>query len=262
MLGYLLNLKNPQTFNEKIQWLKLNDRTPLHTICADKFAVRKHIAQIVGEEYLIPLVLQTKNVSDIKPEALPDYPVIIKTNHDSSGGTFVGDKSILDWDAIRTGLRERLGVKYSAFGNGEWQYKNIPPCIIVEKLLLDSDGNIPFDYKMHFFNQKLVFTQVDLDRQENHTRNLYDPQWNLMPCTWLYKNGRQLPKPLNYDKMKDIAEILAKDFIYVRVDFYTLKDKIYIGELTFHPESGNGKFHPQEWDLKLGDQLKLPILEG
>ncbi|WP_340077587.1 ATP-grasp fold amidoligase family protein [Leptobacterium sp. I13] len=258
LLGYPLNLKSPKTLNEKIQWLKLYDRTPLHTICADKYTVRSHIKEKIGEQYLIPLIFHTKNPDDIIPQNLPNYPVIIKTNHDSSGGIFVRDKNTMDWKTIHKKLKRHLKQNYDT-GKGEWQYRNIAPRILVEKLLMDEHGSIPSDYKLHCFNGKLTFTQVDIDRQTDHKRNLYDAEWNFIDCEWKYKNGVPVKKPDVFEEMRGIAEKLATDFIYVRVDLYYVKEAIYFGELTFHSESGNGSFKPIEWDRKLGDLLELPI---
>lgn len=258
-VGYSLNLKNPVTLNEKIQWLKLNDRTPLHPICADKYAVRTFIKDKIGEEYLIPLLFHSKNPEDIESNLFPDYPFIIKTNHDSSGGIIIWKKEDVDWPEIRDTFRKRMNSNYAMFGKGEWQYASIEPMIIAEKLLITENGTIPADYKMHCFNGDLKFTQVDLDRQTNHTRNLYDRDWKQIPVSWLYKNGRSVEKPNVYNKMIELAEKLAKDFLYIRVDFYVVSDRIYFGELTFHSDSGNGKFTPNEWDTTFGNMLKLPI---
>ncbi|WP_338733813.1 ATP-grasp fold amidoligase family protein [Mangrovimonas cancribranchiae] len=255
-LGYPPDLENPKTFNEKLQWLKLNDRTPLHTICADKFKVRDYVKEKIGEEYLIPLVFQTKHPRDIIPENLPDFPVIIKTNHDSSGGIIVRDKTKVNWIATQNTLAKFLNINYY-YRYKEWQYKNIDRCIVVEKLLMDKTGAIPFDYKMHYFNGKLAFTQVDIDRQTNHKRNLYDAHWNLMHVTWIYDTGEEIQKPKHYDRMIKLGEIFAKDFCYLRVDFYHVNDKIYFGELTFHAESGCGTFTPEHYDLDLGNKLQL-----
>lgn len=257
-LGYRLNLTSPATLNEKIQWLKLNDHTRLHTICADKFEVRGFIKERIGEEYLIPLIYNTTNPSDIVEEVIPDYPVIIKTNHDSAGGIVIRDKAKTNWLDVQKKLQKRLASNYSLFGKGEWQYTNIPARIIIEKLLLDIDGQIPKDFKMHCFNGKLAFTQVDIDRHTDHKRNLYDRAWNFIPCKWAHENGPHIPKPDVYDKMIELAESLANVFIYVRVDFYVISPRIYFGEMTFHSGSGNEKFSPQEFDLKLGKKLKLP----
>lgn len=257
-LGYKLNLENPKTLNEKIQWLKLKDRTPLHTLVADKYTVRKYIKEKIGAEYLIPLVYQTRNPLDIKPENLPDFPVIIKTNHDSSIKTIVRDKSKINWHKVRKDLARQLKRNYY-YQNKEWQYKNIEPRVIVEKLLMDKNGNIPFDYKLHCFNGKLVFIQVDIDRQIDHKRNIYDTDWNFINCQWIYKNGDIVEKPKSFDRMHSIAKTLAQDFYYVRVDLYNLEGEIYFGELTFHSESGLGAFVPTKWDHNFGNILKLPL---
>jgi hypothetical protein len=255
--GRELDIENPKTFNEKIQWLKLNDRRPLHTQCADKFEVRKYVKEKVGEKYLIPLHYETTRLKDIKPENIPDSPVIIKTNHDSSGGSIILDKKSTNWTIVRNKLYKSLHINYYN-KKKEWQYKNIKPRIIVEELLQHKDGSIPFDYKMHYFNGELVFIQVDLDRHIDHARNLYDVDWNFLDVQWVYKNGPQIEKPECYEEMKEVSKALAQDFCYTRVDLYTLNNKVYFGEITFHSESGFGVFKPDEWDLKFGNLLKLP----
>jgi len=259
-MGYSINLKNPQTFNEKINWLKLYDRTPLHTTAADKFKVREYIANKIGKVYLIPLLYNTKNAKNIVPENLPDFPIIIKTNHNSSGGIIVKNKNDINWKRAQFDLKKNFRENYF-YSSREWQYKYIEPRIVVEKLLTDKNGAIPYDYKLHCFNGKLVFTQVDLDRQTNHTRNLYDVDWNVIPCKWTYDNGKQIEKPITYEKMKNLAEIIAEDFIYVRVDFYVIEKNLFFGELTFHSESGLGQFLPKSYDAYFGNLLKLPVQE-
>lgn len=254
-LGYELDLENPQTFNEKISWLKLNERNPLQTLCADKYAVRNYVREKIGEQYLIPLLYHTDNPDDIVSENLPDVPHIIKANHNSGGAVVITDKSKVDFAEVRKSLREQLGRNYYHLWK-EWQYKNIKPRIVVEKLLLDG-SNIPNDYKFHCFNGKVEFIQVDLERFTEHKRNLYDLDWNLMDCRWIYENGPAVEKPPALEQMIVLAETIAKDFRLVRVDFYTLGSSIYFGEITFHPETGMGVFYPSEWDKKLGDRLAL-----
>jgi len=252
------DLQNPKTYNEKMQWLKLNDRTPLHTQCADKYRVRDYVREKVGEEYLVPLIMHTKLLKDIKPENIPNYPVIIKANHDSSGGSIILDKEKTNWTIVRNKLYKSLHINYYTKYK-EWQYKNIEPRIIVEKLLQHDDGSIPFDYKMHYFNGELVFTQVDLDRFTNPTRNFYDVDWNFMDIELIHKNGPALEKPSCYEEMKKVSKALAQDFCYLRVDLYIVNNKIFFGELTFHSGSGFDAFTQEEWDLKFGNMLKLPI---
>tara|TARA_R110002096_G_C14626378_1_gene724491 strand:- start:981 stop:1904 length:924 start_codon:yes stop_codon:yes gene_type:complete len=256
--GFDLNLEAPKTFNEKINWLKLNDRTDLHTIAADKYAVRDYISKKIGKKYLIPLVFHSEEVNEVIPENFPDHPFIIKANHNSSGGMIVEDKSNFDWKKARFTLYKLMNDNYY-YESKEWQYKNIKPCIIAENLLKDSEGNIPYDYKLHCFNGKFVFVHVDIDRQIDHRRNLYDTNWEFIDCVWYYKNGRPIAKPSVFEKMKELAEIIASDFYYVRVDLYIIGSDIYFGELTFHQGSGTEIFTPHQWDIKFGQLLSIPI---
>lgn len=256
-MGYDLDLKNPKTLNEKINWLKLYDRSSLHTLVSDKYKVRSYVEEKIGKQYLIPLLYHTKNPNDIKPENLPDSNFIIKTNHDSSGGVIVRDKASIDWVKVKKRFK-RLLKENHFYSTREWQYKNIEPRIVVEKLLTYKDGSIPEDYKCHCFNGEFAFMMIDFDRHTNkRTRNLYDKDWNLIPCNWGRPFGKTIEKPSNFDEMKMLAETLAKDFTYVRVDFYLVEGKIYFGEITFHHASGFQKFHNPHCDEKFGSMLDL-----
>lgn len=263
-LGYPLDLNNPKTLNEKIQWLKINDRTPLHTKCADKYAVREYVSEKVGKEYLIPIVFETKNPRDIIPENLPDFPIIIKANHDSSGGIIVRDKSTVNWIKTQNMLASFLDINYY-YRFKEWQYKNIERRIIVEKLLTDDQGAIPFDYKFHCFHGKVEFIQLDLNRFTNHMRNMYDRNWTLLPFNWCnfidgkpkLENGGHVDKPKCLREMIIIAEKLSEAFKYVRIDLYEFNNRVYFGEVTFHPCSGAKVIHPEEWDYKFGEMIDL-----
>lgn len=257
-MGYSIDLNNPKTLNEKITWLKLYDRSDLHTLVADKFTVRSYVAKKIGEKYLIPLLYHTKNASDLKPENLPDTSFIIKNNHDSGGYLIVKDKSSVDWPKVQKQFKRNLKENFY-YSTREWQYKNIEPRIVVEELLSTENGEIPNDYKCHCFNGKLAFVHVDISRFGDRRRNLYDTNWNLIPCVWQYENGELEKKPELFDQMKSLAETIAKDFIYARIDFYLVKGHIYFGEISFHHHSGTQKFKTPECDLKLGQQLKLGI---
>lgn len=258
VFGKKLDLNNPKTFNEKLQWLKLNDRRKIYTICADKYAVREYIKNKIGEEYLIPLELVTNNPKDINPENIPDYPVIIKSTHASGRYIFVKDKSKIDWVDIRKTMKKWLKENYY-YKLREWQYKDIPPAIIVEKLLVDKNGVIPRDVKIHCFNGNIEFIEVHEGRLTEHTKTHYDEKWNILNFKSYFKEGKPSDPPKNFDKMKEVAKILSKEFYYVRVDLYELEGKIYFGELTFHPGSGFKSYDPQEQDLILGQKLILPI---
>ncbi len=260
-MGYKLDLENPKTLNEKINWLKLYNRKDLHTTVADKYAVRDYVEEKIGGKYLIPLLFHSKNPEDLKPENLPDIPFIVKANHNSSGGLMVRDKSKVDWKEARKRFRRTLKENFF-YSTREWQYKNIEPRIIAEKLLTYEDGSIPEDYKFHCFNGKLAFIMIDFDRfGELRTRNLYDKDWNLIPCNWGRPYGKDLERPKNLEEMIKVAEKLAKDFIYARIDLYLVRGEIYFGEITFHHNSGHQKFIQQEWDYKFGQQLKIKELE-
>lgn len=256
-MGYALNLDNPKTLNEKINWLKLYDRKALHTIVADKYKVRAYVEEKVGAQYLIPLLYHTKDFRDIRPENLPDSNYIIKTNHDSSGGVIVREASSMEWNSVRKRFK-RLLKENHYYSTIEWQYKNIEPRIIVEELLTYEDGKIPDDYKFHCFNGKLAFIMIDFDRHsDKRTRNLYDRDWNLIPCNWGRPSGKDLEKPKNLEEMIMVAEKLAQDFIYIRVDLYLVKGSIFFGELTFHHASGFQKFYTHECDYMFGQKLNI-----
>ncbi|MEP2060001.1 MAG: ATP-grasp fold amidoligase family protein [Maribacter litoralis] len=269
-MGYDLDLNNPKTLNEKIQWLKLYNRTPLHTICADKIAVRDFVADKVGEEYLVPLILVTENVNDINFENLPDEPFIIKTNHDSGSYKIIKNKNdVDDWDKLRSFFVNSLKSNFY-YKSKEWQYKNIPPKILVEKLLITEEGRIPEDYKIHCFKGEPKYIQLDVDRgTPNHSRNWYDVNWERTQFHWSTKlktggetlpNDLNIPRPRTLDVMIELARVLSDAFPYVRVDFYSLDDtKVYFGEITFNHDSGFRPIIPKEWDYKLGELVTLPV---
>lgn len=260
-MGYPLDLENPQTLNEKLNWLKLYNRKNIHTTIADKYAVRDYVKQKIGNKYLIPLLFETNNAKDLIPENFPNNNFIIKTNHDSSGGLIVRDASNVDWKKTQRRFGRLLKESHFAVTR-EWQYKNIPRRIIAEELLTTKDGKIPSDYKFQFLNGKLAFVLVDLDRHgEKRTRNLYDENWNLLPCEWGRPNGIALEKPKNFEEMLNIAKTLAQDFVCIRVDFYNIDGKIYFGELTLHHASGLQKFLQKECDYKFGKLLNIKNLQ-
>ena len=264
--GKKLNLKNPKTLNEKICWLKLYDRTPLHTQCADKFAVREFVKANIGEEFLVPLYYHTKNSKAINAQNITEYPCIIKTNHDSSGGIFVHDPTQVNWEEIQLQLEKRLKSNYYPVSK-EWQYKNIVPKIIVEKLLQDSKGQIPLDYKLHCFNGKVHMVQVDIGRDtDNHHRNWYSSAWEREPYAWSSpKEGgkytdpsdEDVEKPKTLKQMIALSEVLSQPFDYVRVDWYDVDGILYFGEVTFHHDGGYQLIRPEKWDLILGEKVVL-----
>lgn len=264
--GFELDLKKPKTLNAKMQWLKLYYRSDLHTKCADKYAVRDFIKTQVGEEYLTELLFHTTDAKDLIKDNLPiDKSFIIKTNHDSSGGVIVRDINRVDFDKQQMRFL-RLLKENHYWGTKEYQYKNIKPRIIVEKLIEDKEGKVPNDYKIHCFNGKAKIVYVSVDREGENKRNIYDVNWNPLYFTWAPASkdirnlrGEEISKPKNYEKMIEIAEKLAAHFIYVRIDLFNSDGNIYVGEITFHHGSGFDLIEPIEWDYKMGEMLNLPI---
>ena len=242
--GYRIDLNNPVTLNEKIQWLKLNSRQSISKVLCDKYLVREYIKENFGDEYLIPLIFETASPSSLKLENLPDFPFIIKANHDSGNYLIVRDKSKLDLKRALVDFKRWLSFDY--FYNGrEWQYKNVPRRIIVEQLLLNRSGKIPNDYKLHFINGDLEFVYVSVDREGINKRNIYDKDWNPLYFTWAKKGvdidklrGPEINAPKTLEKMISFGKVIASNFPYVRVDFYDLDGVLYFGEVTEHHGSG------------------------
>lgn len=262
--GYDLDLNNPKTLNEKICWLKLYYTHPDEHILADKYGVRDYISKVLSEEYLIPLVFHTSNYKDLKPENFPDYPVIVKANHDSGSYLIIKDKSKVDWAKLRVDARFWMKRNYY-YTDREKQYKDIKPCIVVEKLLQTENGKIPNDYKLHCFHGNVEFIYVAVDREGINKRNIYDKNWEPLDFVWSSKKkiklkgrGPEIAPPDSFKEMIRLAEILSKDFPYVRIDFYDVDGKIYFGEVTQHHGGGMGNIRPFEWDEKFGSLIQLP----
>lgn len=258
------NLHPPITMNEYLTWRKLFDRNPLLPYCSDKYRVREYVAQKIGDTYLVPLLAVADNIKKIDFDKLPDR-FVIKVNHGSGQNIIVKDKHLENLEIVK--VRLHYWMKRSHYyNNREWQYKEIKPMIIVEELLLDKNGNVPNDYKFHVFGGKVEMIQVDTDRFEMHKRIFYSPEWEELPFNWVpvdksdhpkYPKALPQPKPAALKKMIQLAEKLAEDFPYVRVDFYYINEKIYFGELTFTHENGLAKFFPDHYDTFYGKKISL-----
>jgi hypothetical protein len=265
--GYRLNLDNPRTLNEKLNWLILNYDNPIGNILADKYRVREYIKNKIGSEYLIPSHFVTNNPKEINHKNLPDYPIIVKTNHNSSGGVVIKDKNdISNWKHIQNKLRANLAQDYY-WNSREMVYKNIKPLLIVEKLLDDGSGNFPKDYKVHCFNGKVRMINVDLDRgTENQSCNWYNTEWSKEKYDWggRLKNGSlmtqseiKIPKPKCLPQMIKLSEYLSSPFKYLRVDWYIINNQLFFGELTLYHHAGGKPIRPKKWDFELGKYLIL-----
>jgi hypothetical protein len=263
--GYELDLNVPRTLNEKLQWVKIHDRKEFHTVYADKFAVRDFLKKTFGEDYLIPLVYQTTDYRELKPENMPDYPFVIKTNHGFGNTVIVRDKEKIDWQKLRMDYKLWLRTNYYYYER-EWQYKDIVPRIIIEKMLLDSHGRLPNDYKLNFIEGVLEFIYVSVDREGANKRNIYDKDWKPVNFTWARKGkdlskmrGEEIQPPLSLSKMIEFGTKVASAYKYVRVDFYDVDGRLYLGEITQCHGGGFDQMVPFEYDLRFGEKINLSI---
>ena len=256
--GKDLDLDNPKTFNEKIQWLKLYDSTPLKTKLADKYLVREYVKEKIGEEYLVPLLGVWDKFDDIDFNKLPNK-FVLKCNHGSGWNMVVTDKSKFNKSEAKKKIDKWMSTNF-AFCNGlELHYKNIEPKIIAEEYLENENKDL-YDYKVMCFGGIPQFIGVDRNRFNGHTRDIFDLDWNKIPIEISYKKSSlDLNKPKNLDEIIELSKKLSEEFCLVRVDFYILNDgSIKFGELTFTPESGASKFSYEKYDKMLGDKIVLP----
>ncbi len=262
--GKELNLENPQTFNEKLQWLKLYYRRPDYTMMADKLAVRPYIAEKIGEEHLVPLLGVWDDPEAIDFDALPDQ-FVLKCNHNSGLGLCIcKDKSALDIEKVKDELRKGLQEDYSV-ASREWQYRDIPHRILAEKYMKDekqTEESGMINYKVSCFNgtPKYVYVSRNTQGKKNDCLSLLTTEWENAPFTHRrYKPFDEIPpKPVNYDKMLEYSRVLSDGIPYVRVDFYEIGGQLYFSELTFTIASGFTRYSPEESDALIGSWLTLP----
>lgn len=256
--GKRLDLKNPQRFNEKLQWLKLYNRQPEYTEMVDKAEVKKYVASIIGEEYVIPTLGVWSRFEDINFEELPNQ-FVLKCTHDSGGIVICKDKCKLDIEDARIKINRSLKMNFYLEGR-EYPYKNVKPRIIAEKYMVDESGIELKDYKFFCFDGEAKCIQLDFGRYSHHKRNLYSLDWKPLCFSFGYPSDYNtlFDKPQNLESMVRIAEKLSEKIPHVRVDLYNINGRIYFGELTFYHGSGLERFDPDEWDFKFGGWIKLP----
>lgn len=263
-MGYPLNLDNPQTYNEKLQWLKINDRKPIYTTMVDKHEVKKYIADLIGEEYVIPTVGVWERFEDIDFDALPEQ-FVLKCTHDSGGLVICRDKSKLDKKAAEKKIKRCLKRNYY-WSNREWPYKDVKPRIIAEPYMEDSVTHDLRDYKFFSFDgeTKALFIATERASDSEETKfDFFDMEYNHLPFTNGHPNAKVLPKkPQNFDLMHELADKLSKGIPQVRIDFYEVDGRVYFGEMTFFHWSGLKPFKPNEWDRKFGEWIRLPDKEN
>lgn len=257
-LPYRLNLKNPQTFNEKLQWIKLYDHNPIYTTMVDKYRVKEYVRDRVGADYVIPLLGAWDNIDDISWDTLPNQ-FVLKVNHDCGGQVICKNKEELDINKAKEKLKKAFARNYYYEGR-EWPYKNVKPKVFAEAYMEDEYGELR-DYKFFCFDGqvKAMFIATDRTKETETCFDFFDTDFNHLPFTQGHPNAKVLPeKPKGFEEMKRLAAQLSKGIPEVRIDFYDVNGHVYFGEFTFFHFGGSVEFHPLEWDYTFGSWISLP----
>lgn len=258
--GKRLHLKHPKTFNEKLQWLKLHDRKPGYTTMVDKYAVKEYVANIIGEEYIVPTLGVWDSPEDIAWDELPRQ-FVLKTTHGGGGKGIVicRDKDKLDKakaiHSLRAAMKRDLYKSYR-----EWPFKDVKPRIIAEEYLSEkSEESGIRDYKFLCFNGAPLYCVVMSDRWSDFSNDFFDMDWNRLPISMKGIPCAKTPpsKPHRFEIMRQLASKLSAGHPHIRIDFYEANSKIYFSELTFYSASGFGQFTPNEWDEIWGDLIQI-----
>ena len=266
--GKRLNLKKPVLFNEKIQWLKLNDKNPVYPILVDKYRAKKYISKQLGKDYVIPTLKIWSSVDEIEWDKLPEK-FVIKTTHDSGCAFVCKDKNSFDTNDVSSKLNSSMKESYYWPGR-EWPYKYVKPRILVEQYMCD-DSSVPeekqelSDYKFYCFNGQVDCVMICYDRASGDTKYyFFDENWTLKRIN---KRGKAapkdftLPKPVCLEKMFTIASSLSKGLPFVRVDLYQSDGRVYFGEMTFYPQSGFDPNYLPETDRYFGDKIDIDLVK-
>lgn len=254
---YPLKLNRVFTFNEKLQWLKLNDRKEIYHTMADKYEARVFVEQKIGSQYLVPLLGVWEKADDINIKTLPDE-FVLKCTHDSQSIIICKNKKELDYNATCQILNQGLKTNYYSLGR-EWAYKNIKPRIIAEKLLVDESGDDLKDYKVFCFHGEPKFIQIDYDRFKGHKRRFYSINWEKLDFKITYEDDSSIimPKPKCLQELLEVSRVLAKGTPFLRTDWYIVENKIYFGEMTFYPGCGFEPIEPYSKDIEWGQWISI-----
>ena len=260
----IVHMQKPEMLCDKINWLKINYRDPLlHTI-VDKYAVRDYVAGKIGEKYLNELYFISDNLDRSFFENLPRQ-FVLKGTHGSDMNFICYNKELYAYNGIKKAAVRWLYTDYYSTRR-EWAYKNLQKRVMCEKLLLNSNGKIPEDIKIICFKGKPELIQVDFDRFESHTRDLYTTEWEKVPftfrCDKLFPNNHvPMAKPDNLEELLGVAETLSGDFPFARIDLYNIdQQRIVFGEITIYPGSGSGMLYPEEYDYQYGKMLETDMI--
>ena len=262
--GNELDLENPKTFTEKLQWLKINDKNPLYPTLVDKISAKKWVAEKIGGTYIIPTLCVWDRIEDVDFSNLADK-FVLKCNHNSGNVIICQNRKSFDVDAAKRALEKSLNDRYYLKGR-EWPYKYVKPRVFAEIYMSPSDiweYKPLIDYKFYCFNGVPMYVQVIKNRGYNETVDFYNMNWEKQPFTGVNPTAKMSDKvdtaPSTLENMKEVAAKLSMGFPFMRVDLYEINHKVYFGELTLYPSGGFGCFKPKEYNLIIGNQLRLSI---
>ena len=259
--GKSLNLENPKTYTEKLQWLKLYDHRPEYTLMQDKYLIRDYVSKTIGDEYLIPLLGVWESANDIDFEVLPNQ-FVLKCNHDCASVVICRNKKTLNFEETRMKLDFCLKNNYYKSAR-EWAYKDIKPLIIAEKYMSNHNEKTLTDYKFFCCSGKAKMVLLASGEAHTDERRLdyFDMSFNHLPITRGSMNGTGVKwrKPDDFDLLIQMAEKIAGNFPFIRVDFYIVEGHPYFGEIAFYPSAGLSEFSPREWEERVGSWIELPI---
>ena len=252
-----LNLKDPKTFNEKLQWLKLYNRKDIYTTMVDKIAVKDFVKAAIGEEYVIPTLGVWESFDEIDFDSLPNQ-FVLKCNHDSGSVVLCRDKATFDKENAREVLTRGLAQNAYYFGR-EWPYKNVKPQIFAEAFMQDGVYEFLPVYKIFCFDgQPKIVQTIQNDKQPNETVDYFDTDWNRLDLRQEFPNSETpVERPEKLEKMLELAGKLSAGEPFLRVDFYMVNGKLYFSEFTFFTDCGFGQFYPESWDMTLGQWISL-----
>jgi len=258
-VGYKLDLVNPITFNQKLQWLKLYDRKDIYTTMVDKYLVKDYVKQIIGEKYVIPTIGVWNTAEEIDWDSLP-FQFVLKTTHDGGGGGVIICKNKNELSKETSFIKLSKSLNRDVYTeHREWPYKNVKRKIIAEAYISDGTDNPLRDYKVMCFNGVAKLVQVHKGRFSNHTQDFYDTHWVKQPFDQGSLNStEEEPKPAGLEEMILLSERLSKNIPFLRVDWYIVNGRLFFGELTFFDASGFDEFSPFEYNKILGDWITLP----
>lgn len=254
-----LDLDNPVTYNDKLQWLKLYNHRPEYTTMADKVKVKQYVAERIGSQYVVPLLGVWDRPEDIEWDKLPEK-FVLKTNHDGGSYGVVVCKDKEGFDQVKAIKRLKASLRRDTFMLGrEWPYKNIQRKVLAEQFIEGDETGQLLDCKFFCFNGKAKLLYVVTYGKTGSCQDFFDEDFNPLDLQGLYPNSMSKPsKPAHFELMKELAQHLSEGIPHVRVDFFEANDKVYFSEFTFFPSGGWAAFHPEEWDYTLGQFIKLP----